>query len=309
LLYELIRWFKFKRVIPIHDGLYSRHIHDDYSTCNYGNGNTSISNIQIPKTSVEVASRKFFSEQTRQNLAHFKLLNDRVFKPLLRYNESVRDKIFYGYDYYHWHSFKLGYNISNIESADVYETALNHIEIEIPSFTSNISQINSKIIELNKLIESTKTKIEDKARNDLKDFQLAENGEFVLAKLEEYWFGTILREYKVNGKWYRDIVNDIASIDDNKLIEKEGYLKYGANSLAAVPIDRKDFVQKFMDLVKNYEIWDYILDLVREREEIGDMINRLVREIDNKLVNEINNERYDTLLNCCPSMKTKINDS
>jgi hypothetical protein len=55
-----------------------------------------------------------------------------------------------------------------------------------------------------------------------------------------------------------------------------------------------------MNLAKDYEIWDSILDLVRNREETGDRINEVSRRI-GKLVNDINNGRYYTKLDCCPS--------
>jgi hypothetical protein len=261
MLGNIIRWFKFKIVIPLYNGRNSRYLHDDYGACNYGNGNSSLSNIQIPKTSAEVTSRKFFSEQKRQDLDHFKTLNNRVFKPVLRYNESVRDKIFHGHEYYDWHSFKLEFNISHIRSVDVYENALNHITIELPSFSGDISQLESKIDKLNELVENTKTKIENKMRDELKEFRLAENGSFVLTKLKEYWFDINLRKYKVDRKCYREIFGNLTSIDDDKLHESEGYLKYGASSFVEMPTNRDTFVQKFMELVKDYEIWDSILDL------------------------------------------------
>jgi hypothetical protein len=277
------------------------YIYYDYRTGDYGHGNNHAYNILLPKTPVRSPEADFFSEQLRKDIDHYNILNDNVFKPLLRYNKSILEQIFGEYIYSRWYSIKISYGISNIQSVSVYDNAQRHLEWEIPTFVNDIAMIQESVTNLNESVDRTKKKAEDKVKKTFADFNLVriDGRPLVMSILEDYWFNKILYGYKNGEKYYNDIVGELPSIENN-LVEKEGILMIGANGVVYLPLDKSKFLSVFMALVRDYEIWDSILDLVRKKEEIGDKIYSITRKVE-KLVNEIHNDRYYTKLECCPS--------
>ena len=59
------------------------------------------------------------------------------------------------------------------------------------------------------------------------------------------------------------------SLFETKLKEKDNQLMSDATAIASLPIDRADFSSKVNDLMKDYQIFDLMMDLVRKREQIG----------------------------------------
>ena len=131
-------------------------------------------------------------------------------------------------------------------------------------------------------------------------FDLIQNSEgpLILHKLQWYWFEKILYSYRNKNIWYNESISNLEPFDNE--LKEDGFLKIGALSVARLPIERPKFVSAVMELVLVYEIWMSILDLIRSKEEIGDRINNITRQL-HELVNDINNDRYHVILECCPS--------
>lgn len=207
--------------------------------------------------------------------------------------------------YSNWNRFELHYDIADIKEVDVFNNALMHIKENIPSFENDINQIQFEVGRLNQKINENRAHIRSKVEVALARFSLVSDSEgpFILHKLQWYWFEKLLYGYRNNGIWYNELISHLETFD-NEIKEEEGFLKIGARAVARSPIDKKEFVSSVMELVKDYEIWISILGLVRAREEIGDKINTLTRQIYD-LVNEINNDKYRITLTCCPSVFSK----
>ncbi|HJT49456.1 MAG TPA: hypothetical protein VJ729_14820 [Nitrososphaeraceae archaeon] len=298
-----INWFKCESLFYDYDERYSRHIYDDSGACGCLFGNNYAYNISLPKTTIQLRETSFFSKELKENQKHYYKLNNHVFKHLVEYNDSILDNIFDDYVYNNWQSFELNYNLSLIEQVEVYGNALNHIEERIPSFKNEIVNIQKNVLELNQMVAETRDLIKSKTSNALNKFNiLYENGSpMILHKLQSYWFD-ILYDYRNKNKWYNDILLELKPFYD-ELKEEGNYVRLGAVGVANLPLDKEKFVTSVMNLAKDYEVWIRILDLVRRREEIGDRIKRLNKDL-HEIVNEINNEKYQVVLDCCPRNKS-----
>lgn len=302
MLNNLIRWFKFKIFNQYNNELNSRYFHNDYRRRNYGNRNSYSSELQIPKTALQIAEAEFFSNQLRQNQEHYDTLRDSILDPLLNYHTLISQDIFWP-NLNSWDSFQIHYYISNIKNSSLYPNAERHLRMNIANYDSILTRIETEINSLNSLVSNTKTKIKDKVRNILSDFALIElDGQLtILALLEDYWFNRVLRIYLTERKWYKDIISAIQPFD-SKLKTENGMLMYGARAVANLPIDQNKFIENIMELVTDYEVFDLLLDLQRKREQIGDIINDFTRQLAN-IIKEIDSESYRTLTNCCPSQQ------
>lgn len=299
-----INWFKCRLFRHANDERHSGHIYNGSCISSNCYSDNHAYNIPLPKTPIQLAEAKFFSEQLKHDEGHYKALNRKIFIPLLHYNESILNAMFHEYHYSSWNSFELSYDISDITSISEYDNARAHLEQEIPTFVNDMEIIKQLSTNLNQQIIKTKEKVEGKVKKAFIDLNIVETHDrpHIMNTLEDYWFNQILFDYKYNKKYYSEIINQLESIE-NKLKERDGILCVGGLGVAELPLDKKKFIQILMNLTKDYEIWDSILDVVRNREEIGDRINEVSRRI-GKLVNDINNGRYYTKLDCCPSRKS-----
>jgi hypothetical protein len=147
-----LSWFKSQFSFLEHYGR-TRHRNrvSDIRLCNssYGNSNNIISDISLPKSLIRLREVKFFSEKRKEDLDHYNKLNCQVFKPLLDYNKWVLYTIFGEHGYSNWTNFTLQYDMSQIRSADIFDSALSHIKQTIPAFESETNQIEKAVQGLN----------------------------------------------------------------------------------------------------------------------------------------------------------------
>ena len=166
-----INWFKCKLFRHTNNERYSGRSYND--SCISGNvySDTYVYNIPLPKTPVQLAEAKFFSEQLKHDDGHYRVLNNKVFTPLLHYNENILNTIFDEYHYSSWNSFELSYDISNIMSND---NARTHLEHEISTFVNDMELIKQLSTNLNQQVIKTKEKVEGKVKKAFVDFHLVE---------------------------------------------------------------------------------------------------------------------------------------
>ena len=302
MLYGIIKWFKSRTVNSSDDERGRRFLYDDRSTRGLGRSHNYGHNSTFPKTSLQLAEAEFFRNQLTQNQEHFNTLNASVFEPLLNYHVDLCQRI-YGPDIISWYSFKIQYDISGIVGSNLYPNAQRHLRLDVPGYEDILTRIAAEITDLNKSVSDSESKVRDKVQNKLSEFSLIslEGRPTVLSKLEYYWFNNMIRRYRTERIWYKNLITE-PSLFETKLKEKDNQLMSDATAIASLPIDRADFSSKVNDLMKDYEIFDLMMDLVRKREQIADLINDYTRDL-SRLTVAIHNETYHTLTNCCPSQQ------
>ena len=264
-----------------------------------------VQELSFTTTASYIAAKTFFSDQLKEDNEHYRTLNA-IFSRLRNHHQNTADEAFGRRGYFLWDSFRLKYEseIQEIRSTSGYDNAERHLEHEIAGYTRTVSELESSVQEIDKLIQKTRKVIDDKIATEFQGSKLVrdeDKDEYQLvALLRKYWMNDLLNGYRVEGKSYSKLIQSLVPPDPTDMKEKDGTFMLNATPIANVIFDKTIFSEKVMRLAKDYEIWDSILDIIRKRKETGDKMRDLTRHLD-RIVNEIANQRYRTALECCPS--------
>ena len=299
---SLTRWFKSNLSTKSNNERRRRSFHNDRSLRSYGYSNNYGYKLTCPKTSLQLAEAEFFRAELTQNQEHFNILNSSVLEPLRGYHVDIAEQI-RGPNITSWHSFRIQYDVSSIVSSNLYPNAERHLRLDIPNYDNIQRRIEDEINKLNKKVIENEKRIKEKVQNQLSEFSLIylDDTPTVLSPLEDCWFNKMIHRYRMERIPYQELITQ-PLLFESKLKEDSNQLMYGATAIAPLTIDKAAFCSKVDELMKDFEIFDLMMDLVRKREQIADLINDYTTHL-SRLTAAIHNESYRTLTNCCPSQQ------
>ena len=215
---------------------------------------------------------------------------------------------------YSWNTLEIFYSIKEIESSDYFGDAELHLAESLPDYLSKAKSIEEDCRTLTKQVDAYKITVRDLIKKRLEgiatitdDATPKENEIYfpnAIGLIENCWFTKILYRCTTDNQDLETSLSKVnrIEVDFPPIEEKPGYLRLGAFGLAQglTPTQKQSLLQALFDIETNREI---LIEMLRFHGVKQGLVERgrVLSDGMRNLVHLIEDERYNTVVDCCLS--------
>jgi len=251
------------------------------------------------------------SPRTEALLRHRNRLNQSVFKPLREYIGSSGGSS--------WDSAKYHFSLDEVMSSPYLPDARQHLEIDLPRYTSEISTVELSARKLDTRVEKFKKAVERKIESELstiaqcsRDWNIQVNAVYlpnVLNIIESNWF-LILYRYLQSKNALKTVIKKLENHHPPRR-ESDGSLWLGGTGVGRLPSERDEekLIQAIDTLSRDVKSVRRIIRYAGQKGILQSKVSELSQLIDTNIIHPIEDEQYKTIAKCCKRVMEAVEGS